>query len=356
MNTVFNIDYNYHRATGIGRYGMELMSAWISSGQDCSIWVPRWMWREGAMPEPFAQRALRYPVKRNITERFWAPLMAVSKKIDWIHSANCMLLPRSRHYRQACMVHDLGPFLYGQMKPAKDTEPWKLRLQKVAENADCILVNSNSTKNDMIKFFPETEERVFVTPLGIDHLKPVPNSERTVGKHILSVGTLEPRKNLDGLMRAYALLSGKRDLPPLVIAGGDGYRAEEYRAMPDQLGIGDSVEFTGFVSDNALKDLYSKAVCLVHPAHHEGFGFTVPEAFSWDLPVAASNTGGLGEFFKDCAWMIDPSKPESIALGIEWALEKGVTPAQKENRLSLSRKLTWKNCADSTINALESIQ
>ena len=355
MKTVFNIDYDYHKATGIGRYSMELMSAWISSGEDCSIWVPRWMWRNGRMPEPFACRARRFPVKRNLTERVWAPLMAIFKNIDWVHSANCMLLPRSRFYKQACMVHDLGPFLYGHMKSAEDTVPWKLRLQNVAVNADCILVNSNSTRADMKKFFPETEERIFVTPLGIDHLKPPQADWKGSKEHILSVGTLEPRKNLDGLLKAYALLSAERDLPPLVIAGGDGYMADEYRAMPAQLGIEQSVFFTGFVSDERLKHLYRDAVCLVHTAHHEGFGFTVPEAFNWNLPVVASSTGGLAEFFKDCAWMVNPSEPGSIALGIENALEKGVTEGQLDSRRKISQELTWKNCAEMTIRAMESI-
>ncbi len=355
MKTVFNIDYDYHKATGIGRYGMELMSAWISSGEDCSIWVPRWMWRNGRMPEPFTSRARRYPVKRNVTEHVWAPVMAILGHIDWVHSANCMLLPKSPFYKQACMVHDLGPFLYGHMKSAGDTIPWKNRLQNVAVNADCILVNSNSTRTDMIHFFPETEDRIFVTPLGIDHLKPPRENRKASKKHMLAVGTLEPRKNLDGLFKAYSLLSAERDLPPLVIAGGDGYRADEYKAMPEQLGIAKSVVFTGFVSDERLKQLYRDAVCLVHTAHHEGFGFTVPEAFNWNLPVVASHTGGLAEFFKDCAWMVDPSKPGSIALGIVSALEKGVTEGQLEQRRKISEELTWKNCADLTIGALESI-
>jgi len=108
-------------------------------------------------------------------------------------------------------------------------------------------------------------------------------------------------------------------------------------------------------SDSELSDLYSRAYCLVHPAHHEGFGFTVPGAFTWGLPVVASNTGGLGEFFAETAWMVDPADIESIANGILLALESGVTAEQETKRKELSEILTWNNCAKKTLNAKKSI-
>jgi len=356
MKTVFNIDYDYHKSTGIGRYGLELMSAWISLGEECRMWVPRWMAKLGPLPEPFAGLTSCYLPKRRITDHIWPSFTAALKKIDWVHSANCMLLPKSPFFKQSCMVHDLGPLLYGQMKAPEDTEPWRRRLNTVAEQADCILVNSLSTMNDMLHYFPNTSNRIFLTPLGIDHFKSVHDDADSCKSHILAVGTIEPRKNIDGLLRAYACLYSRRDVPPLVIAGGDGFQAESYKILPSELGIQHKVRFTGYVSDTELTTLYSKAVCLVHTAHHEGFGFTVPEAFRWKLPVVASKTGGLEEFFSGCAWMVDPSDIDSIADGISNALEHGVTEAQQRNRLELSKELTWKSCAEKTIAAMQNIQ
>lgn len=352
---VFNIDYRYDSVTGIGRYGLEFMKAWISDGNECELWVQPWMARQWELPEPFRDRYRKYPVKMRFTKYFWPSLMAIANKVEWVHSANCVLLPSSRFFRQVCMVHDMGPVMYGQMKSPADRKVWRKRLENVAAKADCILVNSLSTMKDLIGIYPETEGRIHPTPLGIDHMSEWKTSADRKGLHLLAVGTVEPRKNYDGLIRAYEALNQRRDLPPLIIAGGSGYRAEEYIRMPHELGIANKVRFTGFIKDVELARLYSEAICLVHPAHHEGFGFTVPEAFRWDIPVVASNTGGLAEFFSSSAWMVDPESMESIAAGIEKALDSGTTPEQRESRISLQNRLTWKNCVRQTRMALEGV-
>jgi glycosyltransferase involved in cell wall biosynthesis len=351
MKVAFNIDYDHLRYTGIGRYGLELISAWAALNQDCELW----MWRNTKSTPPripgVKGKIRYYPFPQRITNHIIPGIWAKLSGLHWVHTANGILLPRVRGLKQANMVHDLGPILYGHMKHEDDTIVWKERLRRIAERSDCILVNSLSTMHDLTEVFPAIEGKVFLTPLGIDHFSS--HGERSGHpEHILAVGTVEPRKNIDGLLRAYSALSARRETPPLVIAGGDGFRAEEYRHLSLELGLSDRVTFTGFVSDSQLAYLYSRAFCLVHPAHHEGFGFTVPEAFTWKLPVAASNTGGLGEFFSEAAWMMDPSDNDSILHGIEMALDRGVTPEQEERRKILAEQLTWENCARETLRAL----
>ncbi len=351
MKIAFNIDYDHTKYTGIGRYGLQLIEAWIGIGQDCELWMLRDTRSSVPGIDGTRGKIRHFPFPKRITDHFVPGLWARRSRIGWVHTTNGMLLPHSKYLKQANMVHDLGPMIYGYMKPNHDTAVWKERLKNIAVRSDCIVVNSRSTMNDLIDIFPATQGKVFLTPLGIDHFSSHGDrSERP--EHILAVGTVEPRKNIDGLLRAYSALSARRDLPPLVIAGGDGFRAEEYKRLSVELGLSDRVTFTGFISDSQLADLYAGAYCLVHPAHHEGFGFTVPEAFTWKLPVAASNTGGLGEFFCEAAWMIDPSDTDSIVSGIELALDQGVTPEQEENRKILMKELTWENCARETLRAL----
>ncbi|MCK5786141.1 MAG: glycosyltransferase family 4 protein [Candidatus Sabulitectum sp.] len=354
MKIAFNLDYDHTNRTGIGRYGIELISAWIKAGMDCELWMLRNTKGTELPVEGAESRIKYYPFPRRITDHFWPSMKALISGATWIHSANGILLPPGPFFRQIAMVHDLTPFLYGHMKAEKDTEPWKKRLRSVAKKADCITVNSNSTMQDLLNFFPFVEGKVFLTPLGIDHFSTT-HSPYEKRDHILAVGTVEPRKNIDGLLKAYSVLLARRDIPPLVIAGMDGFRAEEYKRLSLELGIEDRVRFTGYVSDKELSDLYARAYCLVHPAHHEGFGFTVPEAFTWGLPVVASNTGGLGEFFSETAWMVDPEDLESIAHGIELALSSGVTAEQEQKRKELSRELTWENCARKTMEAMKAI-
>lgn len=354
MNLAFNIDYVYPMNTGIGRYGVELMKSCIELGIPTEVWMTQYMKSFDPISEEITARTVYYPWPRRMTDFFWPSLRARKKRIDWVHSANCDILPSSNSLRQVCMIHDLGPFMYGHMKTRQDTTIWRRRIQRAVSRAHCITVNSRSTMEDLLKYFPEASRKTFVTPLGIDHFQ---NSEsrKGRGKHVLNVGTVEPRKNIDGLLRGYSILSQRGTVPPLVIAGKDGYRAEEYKRLTASLGIEDSVRFTGYISDSELMRLYSEAICLVHPAHHEGFGFTVPEAFRWQLPVAASSTGGIGEFFSDCIWPVDPEDPDSIAEGLAMALDSGATAEQMEARRRAASELTWRNCALKTLEALENV-
>jgi len=352
MKIAFNIDYDPSRTTGIGRYGTGLMSAWAETGLEYEVWISRGYHDLPASIKAERNRIHLYPGPRRISDICWPSVRSVLHNVKWVHSSTGIMLPRSPFFKQVVMIHDLGPFLYGQMKSDEDTMAWQERIRNIVNKADCIVVNSTSTGNDLLTLFPCAEGRVFTTPLGIDHFS-ISGTRSENRDHILAVGTVEPRKNIDGLLRAYRSLHQRKSLPPLIIAGMDGFRAEEIKNLPQELGIADRVTFYGFCTDEQLADLFARAYCLVHPAHHEGFGLTVPEAFAWNLPVVGSNTGGLEEFFAETAWMVDPSDDESIACGIELALEKGVTELQESKRKELTEVLSWKNCVDKTVSALK---
>ena len=355
MKMAFNIDYDHTRSTGIGRYGIELVTAWNKIGHESELWMGRNTKKNLMLVSGLNLKIRYFPFPRRVTNYFWPSLKACINNTRWVHSSNGMLLPPGPGFKQVAMVHDLVAYNYGDMKAKEDTEPWRIRLKMIAKNADCIVVNSLSTRSDLLNVFPGVENKVFLTPLGIDHFS-LHKQQSPKKKHILSVGTVEPRKNIDGLLKGYALLFNQRkDIPPLVIAGMDGFRAEEFKNLPVKLGIAEKVRFTGFVTDSELSQLYAEAYCLVHTAHHEGFGFTVAEAFTWELPVVASNTGGLGEYFSEAAWMVNPADLESIASGIVQALDSGISPQQVLARQSLVRELTWKNCAEKTLNAITTL-
>lgn len=167
------------------------------------------------------------------------------------------------------------------------------------------------------------------------------------------MGTVEPRKNYEAFISAYHTLVESGFQPPVaIIAGVEGYRAESVKRFVMDKGLSERVLFTGYLDDYRLGDIYSGAACLVHPSLYEGFGLTIPEAFSWNLPVASSDRGSLGELFKDSVWSFDPGNRETIVQAIRNALEKGVTPGQTKAREEVHRRFTWANCADLTVRAL----
>jgi alpha-1,3-rhamnosyl/mannosyltransferase len=355
LNLAYHADFEPTRPTGVGRYGFELLKALSGAGTVPEVWVEQCFARGWAARGPAAGRLRVIPrpvrVNRLILPRIWS----LAGGIDFLHCPGCILLPVAGRTRRSTAVHDLGPFRLPEMKRPDDTAAWQARIRSAVVGSDLVLVSSRATMEDMLRYFPRSGGRAVEVPLGIDHLAPGPAAPVAAGSgaHVLCVGTIEPRKNIDTLLRAYASLRrADPGVPPLVIAGDDGYGAEATRALPGALGIGGCVSFTGYVDGSRLSELYSSACCLVHPAHWEGFGFTVPEAFAHGLPTAVSDRASLGEFFRGASWMVDPDDPESIAEGIRLCLSRGVTPSQQEERVRLFGSLTWKRCADRTLEEM----
>ncbi|RKZ10513.1 hypothetical protein DRQ25_02715 [Candidatus Fermentibacteria bacterium] len=342
--------------TGVGRYGVEIAKALKQKNSLVELWINRKLTSYADVLNSVGVPEIFFPKFRRITDFYWPGWRFRKAGLDAILCPGTTMIKTLLPIKQAVMVHDMGPFMYPEMKRKDDTAAWRKRIRQAAARADVITTNSLTTKNDLLNEFPHIEDRVFNTPLGTDHF-PYRPDHVPGGKHILAVSTIEPRKNYKTLLCAYSILESSHDnsLPPLVIAGGMGFRAQEIIGYASEFGISHKVTFTGYVSGSELADLYSNAACLVHTAHYEGFGFMVPEAFSWNLPVAAPYNSAIKEYFGKAAWMIDISNSESVASGIMLCLEKGVTADQQIERARLSGILTWDNCADMTLKALEEV-
>jgi len=344
-----HVDFDLNRPTGIGRYGYEMVRSLDRTGHMSEVWVNRDQVRAGLFQGLQNAKVVPFPFPRRISGRL-LPALAVRRGIAIVHNPMGGMLPSA--IPQAAMVHDMGPFLFPDQKDAADTAVWRARLSHVVKKARVIVTNSRTTAEDLLNLHPGLEGRVRVTYLGVDHF--TWNSDHVPGgKHILLVGTVEPRKNYGAFISAYSdLVAGGFQPPVAIIAGVDGFQAENVRRLVMDKGLSDRVLFTGYLDEDRLRDLYSGAACLVHPSLYEGFGLTLPEAFSWNLPVASSDRGSLGELFKDSVWSFDPGNRESMTRAIRDALEKGVTPGQREARKEVHRRYTWANCADLTVRAL----
>ncbi len=357
MNIAIHVDCPPWNPTGIGRYMIELTRG--LKAQDCSIeaWSRIGWYRNSHKTfSSMGIQVLPFFSWRKYQDFVMPTIYSSLKKPMVIHSPNGNLLPLSDKIKQSVMVHDLGVFLFDDIKHPAEVTMWKNRIKKIVNNASAIMVNSITTANDLAELFPGSEEKTFLTLLGVDHLN-YSNRECSNKKtHILAVGTIDPRKNYGGLLEAYKILSSlRKDIPPLVIAGGFGYKANEIKEKVLTLGLKNKVVFEGYVSEARLHDLYKNSCCLAHTAIYEGFGFTVPEALGFGIPVVCSNSGALGELFSKVAYMVDPYDPESIANGLINAIESGINKDQKSQLGILFNKLTWENCAYQTKTALKKI-
>jgi len=213
--------------------------------------------------------------------------------------------------------------------------------------ADRVLCGSEHVRAQLTELAGVEPERVSVTPYGVDEsFRPVRTEPGA--PYVLCVGTLEPRKNLAGALRAFNRVAPAE--VRLVIVGGRGWRNEEFeRELAAQ---GERVTLAGRVSESELVRLYSGAACFLFPTLAEGYGFPVLEAMACGTPVVTSTTTGLPELAGGAALLADPSDDDAVAHALRQVLEDPAL-AQRLRVLGLARSaaLTWDACAEHTLAA-----
>jgi glycosyltransferase involved in cell wall biosynthesis len=185
---------------------------------------------------------------------------------------------------------------------------------------------------------------------------------KTPKNYILSVGTIQPRKNYAKLIEAFSLFIKENrqkfsDLK-LVIIGKKGWLYEPILAAPKKYGIEDRVQFLDFVPDSALPSYYKNALCFALPSLYEGFGLPVLEAMAYKCPVVVSNVSSLPEIAGRAGIYVDPTDATDIAQGLLTAVRQR-NLIQGKNRVSTgvaqAGKFTWEKAAKETLEALEAL-
>ncbi|MGH9558670.1 MAG: glycosyltransferase family 4 protein [Bryobacteraceae bacterium] len=227
---------------------------------------------------------------------------------------------------------------------------WRLLLWASARRSRSLIAVSNATRGDLLRYYKLAPERIAVVPHGVDPAFFALDRSR-VEDYVLCVSTLHPHKNLDRLIRAYGRRKCKykmRDFR-LVIAGMRGFAARPIEALIAELGVGDSVELTGWIPRKDLLRLYERARGFIYPSTFEGFGMPVLEAMAAGLPVACSSIPPLREVAGDTVMYFDPASEDEIEAAIEkTASGVGSTEAAK-NR---AREFTWERAARLTLEAI----
>jgi glycosyltransferase involved in cell wall biosynthesis len=224
-------------------------------------------------------------------------------------------------------IHDLTFKTYPQAHTPQTIALTQKYMQDIVAKADQIICISENTRRDLYAFYSLPPEKACVVYNGVDHrlFYPLSAHQRLGaadqlkglgidGPYILFVGTIEPRKNLKGLLESFALLKSKKVFQgQLVVAGMEGWMMESIGEFIKQLGIETDVIWTGFVSDEQLCQLYNLAEVFVFPSFYEGFGFPVLEAFSCGAAVVTSKTSSCGEIASQAALTIDPQDTKAMA-------------------------------------------
>lgn len=230
------------------------------------------------------------------------------------------------------------------------------------KNAKKVITISNSSKDDIIKFYKIPSEKISVVHLGLKQLSMEKSSKKlsefgVTKKYILFVGTLQPRKNIAKLIEAFSILPEQlRDEYQLVVIGKKGWLYEEILSAPKKYNVDQSVVFLDYVSDEDLPQFYENAEVYVLPSLYEGFGLPVLEAMRYGCPVITSNVSSLPEAGGDAALYFDPTSTQDIAKTLEKVLKDDKLREDMIRRGNIHyKKFTWEKAAKDVLSAVEEV-
>ncbi len=256
-------------------------------------------------------------------------------------------------------VHDLGFLRFPGTVEQPRRAYYRALVRRTLRNSARIVTNSAATAADVALFFPEVSDRISVTPFGTPTWvrgRSVPAGGRPADAPFVFVGTLEPRKNLERLLRAYArFLARCRErtpagpVPDLVLVGARGWSDAGLQATIRSFPAPDRLRLEGYCGPDRLWEIYGSARALLFPSLHEGFGFPILEAMVADLPVLTADRGAMREVAGQAALLVDPEDTAAIAAGLEELFYNGETRAQLAARGRRRwPEWTWERAAAAT--------
>ncbi len=266
-------------------------------------------------------------------------------------------------------IHDLSFEHLPETFKKRSLRQMRLTIRKSAQTASHIITCSSFSRDDIVKTYKVDADRVTVTPLAPSSIfKPVKDPvriDKVLGKfgidsdYILTVGSIQPRKNLPRLINAYATLCQERrveNLPKLVIAGKRGWLYRETLAAASNSTVKDQIIFTGYVPNEDLSVLYSAAKCFIYPSFFEGFGLPPLEAMRCGTPTITGNRTCLPEVVGDGALLVDPFDEQSILKGIVTVLvDEKLRGQLRERGINRAKSFDWKNTAHQTLKVYEKV-
>lgn len=351
----------YMRKSGISSYLGGLLGGLASrrNGHSFVLYTNRPLPQDSLPAGPFEERLVRLPFpKFQVWFQLGLPARMRRDRIDFF-LGSFHRLPLLTRIPSALIVYDLSGLVLRSMHSghviARD-----MLMPLYIRRARRLLSISHFTGREVARHFPRWREKVEVLPAPSPDMVPVTDPaelERVrrrldlPDRYILFLGTLEPRKNLPRLVRAYVSMAPKLE-QDLVLAGGRGWRRGELsRVLRDESAL-ERIHLTGFVEDEDLPALLTMADLLAYPALYEGFGLPVLEAMACGTPVLTSSVSSLPEAAGGAAVLVDPRSTGALAEGLlKLASDRNLRADLSRRGLERVGRLSWEDTADAVLRS-----
>lgn len=309
---------------------------------------------------PFARR-----LKRSLEQRTAQKMSSLCE--DYIYwEPNYTLLPLDNP--SAVTVHDLSHIHFPQYHPKERVDILHRTLEESLLKATRVIAVSEYTRQDITRHFAVPAERIdvvspavcnsFRVKVGEPELTQVRKKYKLPNSYLLSVATLEPRKNILGLVKAFSQLpQSSRQAFPLVLVGTKGWLTEELESALDPLlRKGEAIRL-GYVDQADLPLIYAGATCMAYVSFFEGYGMPVAEAMTSGTPVLTSNVSSMPEVAAEATLLVDPYDVSSITVSLQQLIEdEGLHSRLREAGLKASQSYTWSNSAQRLLSVLQQVK
>lgn len=357
--------------TGVDTYLYNLLTSMIELGKSNDIFLIHYK-KTNDRVYTLANDIIVPNVPRILKYSIGIPYAIKKANLDVLHAPihwYTQITPFFLNYnvKKVLTIHDLTPILFPKTHTKQTVQLWNPTLKLIKNKIDIIIADSNNTKNDCIKYLGIPEERIKVICLAPNEIfTPQKNKEKLRSylqnkfdlnfPFILSVGTLEKRKNIPNLLKAFYKLKKTDKNHKLVIVGGKGWRYEGIFDYLCKLNLEKDVIFTGYISDEDLFKFYNTADLFVYPSLYEGFGLPPLEAMACGCPVITSNTSSLPEVIGDAGIMIDPTDSDALFDAIHRILNDDDLKAELSKKsLQRAKMFSWKKTARETWKVYEKV-
>jgi len=284
------------------------------------------------------------------------------KGVDIYFNPHFFTAPLSIGCKKIVTFHDLSferyPHFFSWRKRA--WQRFLMDARQEAQQADKIIAVSQSTKDDLVNLYGIEPKKIKVIYSGVGNqfkvqnarCKIIKNKYNLPDKFILYFGTIEPRKNLIGLIKAFELLRRNHSIK-LVVAGAKGWLYQDILKTAQESKYSQDIIFTGFIEEADKPALYNLAKLFVYPSFFEGFGFPPLEAMACGLPTIVSHTSSLPEVVGQGTLMVDPYNIDELT----WAMETALTDNSLRKQLiqkgiNQAKKFSWPKCARETLKVI----